>query len=90
MSTHASQFDEYQACLYCGCPVAHECAGVPVCDKCCIGSTDMVIAFPEAKEFLERIIEYRVHGRPQPAPQYIRARREDFITSRRPTPETTP
>jgi hypothetical protein len=67
----AFQFNEDQPCLYCGCPHAHCCSNVPVCDNCCIDLTDIVIAFPKAQKFIDRIIEYRIHGNPAPAPEWI-------------------
>lgn len=73
MSTY--QFNEDDPCLYCGCPDAHACDGVAVCDVCCIDQSDIVIAYPAAETFFTRIIEYRIHGRPRPAPEHSWARR---------------
>jgi hypothetical protein len=68
----AFQFNEDLRCLYCACPHTHCCSDVPVCDNCCIVLDDIVIAGPRAQKFIDRIIEYRVHGNPAPAPQWIR------------------
>jgi hypothetical protein len=68
----AFQFNEDLPCLYCGCSHAHCCSNVPVCDNCCIDLTDIVIAVPKAQKFIDRIIEFHVHGNPAPAPQWIR------------------
>lgn len=83
----SATFDEDQPCLYCGSPNAHECAGVPVCDECCIDATDIEIAFPKAKRFLQRIIDYRVHGEAAPAPQHLPLSREEFMAQIRPKRE---
>jgi len=66
------EFNEDQPCLYCGCPHAHCCSDVPVCDDCCIHLTDIVIAVPKAQKFIDKVIAYRIHENPAPAPEWIR------------------
>jgi hypothetical protein len=62
--------EQASPCFWCGRKDAHTCAGDAVCDACCILTTEIAEAVPEAEAWMKRFADYHVRGKATPTPVF--------------------